>query len=115
MSVPSNILKLIEANYSSDAAFESAAGLKPKTVYDWKRGKSSSYLKMLPQLSKILGASIDYLLENDEQKEKPATDSDRLTEEEKKIIDLLRKVPEEDRKMLVGMIEGALRSRGLLK
>lgn len=97
MDTLSNILSLIESKYSSDAAFEVAAGLKPKTVYDWKRGKSASYLKMLPKLSDLFNVSTDCLLGN-EQKNKPATERDELKEN---ILNLFSRLSPDGKKELI--------------
>jgi transcriptional regulator with XRE-family HTH domain len=40
-------------------------GLKEEAFSDWKAGRSSSYLKYLPQIAKFLGVSIDYLAGQD--------------------------------------------------
>jgi transcriptional regulator with XRE-family HTH domain len=108
------IFNLLKEQGKTQQELANTIGVSKYKISEWKARKTASYMKHLDAISSYFGVTTDYLLGN-EQKEKPATDSDRLTEEEKKIIDLLRKVPEEDRKMLVGMIEGALRSRGLLK
>jgi len=96
------ILRLISQNYPSDAAFEIVADLKPKTVYDWKRGKSSSYLKMLPKLSELFGISTDYLLGN-EQKKKPSSFEDSLSIDEKHLVENLRKMTNEQKEMFMKM------------
>lgn len=49
------LLRLIAERFGSDAAFERAAGLAPRTVSNWRRGRSASYLKLLPQLGELLG------------------------------------------------------------
>ena len=56
------ISKLIKRDFQSDVAFEKSLGLKPKTVSNWKRGLSTSYLKMIPQLCETFNVSTDYLL-----------------------------------------------------
>ena len=45
------ILSLIDSEFESDAAFERVLGLNEKTVNNWRRGRSASYMKMLPRLS----------------------------------------------------------------
>ena len=62
MSTHEIILDLIKINYSSDVAFEEAAGLKRKTVDNWKRGLSKSYLKMIPKLCELFNVKPDYIL-----------------------------------------------------
>lgn len=75
---------LIARAYASDAAFEREAGLPPKTVSNWRLGRSSSYMKMLPRLSLTLGVSVAELLSADD------TSGDPLTKEEKTLLDALR-------------------------
>jgi transcriptional regulator with XRE-family HTH domain len=84
-------------------------------IRDWKRGVGIPNENTLKSIADTLDTTVDYLTDKTEQKNKPVTDRDRLSEEDKKIIELLHMVPAEDRKMLVGMIEGALKSRGLLR
>ena len=55
------ILEQIKTHFNSDVAFEEAAGLKRKTVDNWKRGLSQSYLKMIPELCEIFDVDSDYL------------------------------------------------------
>ena len=45
------IISLIESEFESDAAFERSVGLADKTVSNWRRGRSASYMKMLPRLT----------------------------------------------------------------
>jgi hypothetical protein len=56
-SVSKNLFHLIEISFSSDAAFERAASLPPKTVSNWRRGRSATYMKMLPTLASVLGVN----------------------------------------------------------
>ncbi len=58
------LFRLIDATYPSDAAFERVANLPPKTVSNWRRGRSSTYLKMLPTLAELLGVSTTDLVES---------------------------------------------------
>lgn len=89
-------------------------GYRGKFV-DYKKGKTTLTDGEEKKLADALNTTVEYLSGHSEQKNKPAAESGGLSAEERKIITLLRMVPPEDRKVLVGMIEGALRSRGLLK
>jgi transcriptional regulator with XRE-family HTH domain len=51
------------------AAFERALGVPPKTVSNWRRGVSHSYLSMLPQIAHLLSTTTDDLLGNVEKGE----------------------------------------------
>ena len=57
------VLSLIESEFESDAAFERALGLADKTVNNWRRGRSASYMKMLPELSRAFGVNVGELLD----------------------------------------------------
>jgi transcriptional regulator with XRE-family HTH domain len=56
-------LALIESEFASDAAFERELGLAEKTVNNWRRGRSSSFMRMLPTLSERFGVNIGELLD----------------------------------------------------
>lgn len=80
------ILSLIEAEFKSDAAFERAMELPPKTVNNWRRGRSSSFMRILPVLSSRFGVNLgeffDMPLRND---------TSELSEEELELLTLYRK------------------------
>lgn len=80
------ILLLIESEFESDAAFEREVGLQSKTVNNWRRGRSSSYMKMLPRLADAFEVSVGELLDM------PIThDSGDLSEDEIELLTLYRK------------------------
>ena len=62
-NIKQRILALIDAEFESDAAFERAMGLSDKTVNNWRRGRSSSYMKMLTPLSERFSVSVAELLD----------------------------------------------------
>ncbi len=72
------VLRLIPTRFPSDAAFERAAGLPPKTVSNWRRGRSATYMKMLPQLELLLGEEFSAFLH-----ETPVSDNGLSREEER--------------------------------
>ncbi len=57
------VLMHIDSEFGSDAAFEREIGLPPKTVNNWRRGMSSSFMKMLPRLADCFECSISELLD----------------------------------------------------
>lgn len=80
------ILLLIESEYDSDAAFEREVGLQSKTVNNWRRGRSASYMKMLPRLAEAFEVSVGELLDM------PITrDSADLSDDEMELLTLYRK------------------------
>lgn len=80
------IFSFIELRYGSDAAFERAANLPPKTVNNWRRGRSASYMKMLPELATLFGVSVRELLQSEEGE----AAAPRLSAEEQDLLTLFR-------------------------
>lgn len=80
------ILALIDSEYDSDADFERRMGLAPKTVNNWRRGRSSSYMKMLPALAEGFEISVGELLDMPINR-----NSAELSEDEMNLLTLYRK------------------------
>lgn len=80
------VLSLIESEYESDAAFEREFGLPQKTVNNWRRGRSSSFMKMLPKLADSFEVSVSELLDMPIYK-----DTSELSEDEIALLTLYRK------------------------
>ena len=55
------VLSLIDSEFESDAAFEREMSLAEKTVNNWRRGRSSSFMRILPELSILFGVNIGEL------------------------------------------------------
>ena len=80
------VLSLIDSEFESDAAFERAMGLADKTVNNWRRGLSSSYMKMLPLLSDVFRVNVGELLDIPVRK-----DTSELSEDELHLLHLYRR------------------------
>ena len=80
------ILSLIDSEFESDAAFERALGLSEKTVNNWRRGRSSSYMKMLPRLSQEFRVNVGELLDMPLR-----SDTSELSDDELHLLHLYRK------------------------
>ncbi len=84
--IKEKLLSLIESEFESDAAFERALGLPQKTVNNWRRDRSASYMKMLPRLSDCFKVNIGELLNMPLRK-----DTSELSDEELHLLKLYRK------------------------
>lgn len=84
--IRARILTLIESEFESDAAFERAMGLADKTVNNWRRGRSASFMKMLPKLSEEFRVNIGELMDMPLRR-----DTSELSEEELHLLRLYRK------------------------
>lgn len=102
-SIRARVISLIEAGFDSDAAFERKMGLPGKTVNNWRRGLSSSFMKMLPRLSDEFGVNVGELLDIPLRR-----DTSELSEEELQILHLYRRartMPQPMREALRGTLE----------
>ncbi|MBO7303602.1 MAG: hypothetical protein J6V09_00060, partial [Clostridia bacterium] len=88
------------SEYESDAAFERAFGLAEKTVNNWRRGRSSSYMKMLPELSAEFRVNVGELLDMPLR-----SDTSELSEEELHLLHLYRKSRTMPQKLRVALRE----------
>ena len=80
------VLALIENEFESDAAFERELGLQSKTVNNWRRERSSSFMNMLPALAECFEVSVGELLAV------PITaDTSELSPDEIELLTLYRK------------------------
>lgn len=80
------VLSLIESQFESDASFERELGLAEKTVNNWRRGRSSSFMRRLPVLSEKFGINIGELLDIPLRR-----DTSELSEDELHLLHLYRK------------------------
>lgn len=86
LRIRERILSLIDSEFESDAAFERALGLSEKTVNNWRRGRSASYMKMLPRLSEEFRVNVGELLDMPLRGE-----TSELSEEELQLLHLYRR------------------------
>lgn len=85
--VRERILALIDMKYESDASFEREVGLAPKTVNNWRRRRSSSFMKMLPQLAEEFELGVGEILDMPIK----MGDSSELSADEEALLNLYRK------------------------
>ena len=90
-------------------------GVGKSTVRKWETGMIANMRRdKIADLAKALGTTPAYLMgwkEEDTKKEESPSEP-QLTEGEKVLIDLFRKVPEEHQQMVLQMIRAALSNRG---
>ena len=100
------VLSLVDSEFESDAAFEREMGLREKTVNNWRRGRSASFMRMLPVLSEKFGVNVGEILDI------PLSgDSTELSEEEIEILTLYRRahvLPKKMRRALKETLESTI-------
>jgi transcriptional regulator with XRE-family HTH domain len=75
-----------------------------------EQGKVDVYQNKIVQFAEVLGTTPAYLMGWEEEEETP--DKLSLTEGEQMVLDLFRRVPEEQQKIVLEMIRAALGTRG---
>lgn len=99
-NIREKVLSLIDSEFESDVSFERAMGLKDKTVNNWRRGRSSSYMKMLPALSEEFKVTVGELLDVPLR-----ADTSELSEDELSLLLLYRKSRTMPQKLRAAMRE----------
>ena len=94
------ILSLIDSEFDSDAAFERAHGLSEKTVNNWRRGRSASYMKMLPRLAEEFRVNVGELLDMPLSR-----DTSELSEDELHLLHLYRRSRTMPQKLRIALRE----------
>ena len=105
-TIRERVLSLIDSEFESDAAFEREMNLAEKTVNNWRRGRSSSFMRVLPELSKLFGVNIGELYDIPIRE-----DSSELSEEELELLTLYRRahtLPKKHRLALKTTIEATI-------
>ena len=105
-NIRNRVISLIESEFESDAAFERAMSLKTKTVNNWRRGRSASYMKILPALSEKFGVNIGELMDMPLRR-----DTSELSDEELHLLHLYRRsrtMPQKLREALRETLESTI-------
>ena len=92
------LLLLIDSEFESDAAFERAFDIPEKTVNNWRRGRSASFMRMLPELSEKFSMNVSELMSIPLK-----GDSSELSEDEICLLQLYRKTRTMPEKMRVAL------------
>ena len=81
-------------------------GLAESTISQYETGKRSPDNETLLKLGEIFGVTVGYILGSEEKETTPGEQA--LTEGEKTLLDLFRKVPADQQAMVLQMIRVAL-------
>lgn len=81
MCTISIVLDLLKSQGKTQQQLCDAIGIGKQTFSNWKSGFSSSYTKYLPQIASFFNVSVDYLLNNENNKEKASPASSETLKE----------------------------------
>ena len=80
------LLSIIDSDFESDVSFEREMDLPPKTVNNWRRGRSASYMRLIPRLAERLDINVSELFDIP-----IGRDTSELSEDEIQLLTLYRK------------------------
>lgn len=101
------ILSLKSSMGITDTQFQKDLGLYATALSEWKNGKTKSYIKHLPKIAKYFNVSVDYILGNTDEKEKPAdSKADELSEYDARVLAWFHSLPQEKRKAILDLGDG---------
>lgn len=75
MDIVDRMFALVDDQYKEQKDFAEAIGVHPTRVSEWRKRKSQSYQKRLPQIASVLGTTTEYLLTGEGPKYKPQTEA----------------------------------------
>lgn len=81
-------------------------GLAESTISQYETGKRNPDNETLLKLGEIFGVTVGYILGSEEKEIAPGEQA--LTEGEKTLLELFRKIPSEQQEMVLQMIHAAL-------
>lgn len=108
MDIVDRIFALVDQQYDEQQQFAAELDIPASRASEWRRRKSASYTKRLPQIADVLHTTVEYLLTG-EQKEKPALPLESELDEE--LVTRLSSLTPEERKQVDAFVQGLLASR----
>lgn len=106
MDIVDRIFELADKKYQEQRDFAHALNIAPQRVSEWRRRKSESYMKRLPQIAELLGTSVDYLMTGEEKKSAPIN-WDGLSPAKRALLESVDGLTDEQCEKLLGIIQEA--------
>lgn len=78
MDTVDRIFQLVDNKYREQREFAAELGLPASRISEWRRRKSESYMKRLPQIAEILNTTVEYLLTGGKKEPAPTPAPDFL-------------------------------------
>ena len=107
MDTVDRIFLLVDKMYSEQREFAADLGIPASRVSEWRRKKSTSYNKRLPQIAIVLGTTVEYLVTG-ENKTPAGQDADGR---EKEFIQLFGKLTPEQQDLVIAQLRGVVNSQ----
>ena len=100
LDIVDRVFELADKKYPEQRDFAQAPHIQPPRVSEWRRRKSESYMKRIPQIAEVLETSVEYLLTGEEKKPAGQDASSKPD-----ILQKLEMLPPEDQEEIHLLIE----------
>ena len=107
MDTVDRIFDLVDRKYKEQRDFAAQLGVTPSIVSEWRRRKSSSFNRRLPQIAEALGTTTEYLLTG--KKEPAGQQADGKQEE---FIQLYQQLTPQEQAFFLAQLRGYVKDRG---
>lgn len=107
MDIVDRLFELVDEKFKEQKAFAAAIGVSDDTASNWRRRKSASFSKYLPQIAEALGTSTEYLLTG--KKEPTPTNGDGLSDAKRRLWEAVDDLTDEQCEKLLGIVLEAKR------
>ena len=105
-----NLLYYVHLSERDQKEIAKIVGVAPSTFNEWIKGKKYPRIDKIEILANYFGILKSDLIEETETK-KDISQTLTITEEEKLMLELFRKVPEEKQQMVIQMVKVALSTK----
>ena len=103
-----NLRYYMESRGKNQKELAEIVGVSAPTMNDWLKGKKYPRIDKIEILANYFGILKSDLIEDKSSEEKEKAPGEELTEGEKALIELFRRVPAESQQLVLGMIRAAL-------
>lgn len=106
MDIRSRIFELVDKQYVEQQTFAAALGVSPTMVSAWRKNKSESYMKRIPQIADLLNTSVEYLMTGEDKvpADQPANGHER------EFLELFDRLTPEQQALVVAQLRGIVES-----
>lgn len=101
----SNLQRYMELSGKSRNDISRALGISYYTITDWVKGRKYPRMDKVEMLANYFGIPKTYLIE---ERGNPPLEEHKLSEGEKLLLDLFRKIPEDQQGLVLNLIRAAL-------
>ena len=102
MDIVDRIFLLADKLYSEQRNFAADLGIPASRISEWRRRKSTSYNKRLPEVAAVLNTSVEYLLTGEER-----TPADQpATGREEEFVQLFGQLTPDQQELVLAQLKG---------